>query len=177
MRKVLVGLVIVMSLVGCGSSSGGDPVGAVNAVINAFKSKDFAAIAPLICAAKRDVVAAEMDPAQALASAAPGVTASQIIDAISIDVQNFTATQASISGTSAVVNVTGTITINMDPTKARDIIRSVLAAAAEPTDDATIDQVLPVMTASISKPNDISGPVNVTQEGGVWLVCDDLAFH
>ncbi len=179
MRKLALGMALVVVLAACGGSSGGgaagDPVAAVNNVINAMKAKQFSTIAPMICSAKRDQIASSLDPAAALASAAPGVAAQTILDAMSIDFSDVAVTQTSVSGDSAVVNVKGQMKITFDATKMKDVVKSILAAASQPTDDATVTQMLSLLSTQMSSTKPIDSQINVVKENGAWLVCDTLS--
>jgi hypothetical protein len=178
MRKLAFGLALVVMLSACGGSSGGaagDPVAAVNNVITAMKAKQFSSIAPMICSAKRDEIAASLDPAAALASAAPGVAAQTILDAMAIDFSDVSVTQTSVSGDNAVVAVKGQMKITVDPAKMKEVVKAILLAQGLPADDATINMAMQSLTSEMASTKPIDSQVNVVKENGVWLVCDNLS--
>lgn len=177
MRKLAFCVMLAMALTACGGSSGGpaaDPVGAVNNLLNAVKAKQFTTIAPMICAAKRDSLSQSLNPMSALGSAAPGVNVQSILDAMTIDYTGLSVTQVSQNGDSAVVAIKGQLAITIDPAKMKDVVKTILAAAGQPTDDATIQQMLPLMTSAMASTKAMDSQVNVVKENGAWLVCDSI---
>lgn len=178
MRKLAFVAAIVFAFAACGGSGGGGggntPEGAVNNVINAMKAKNFSAIAPMICAAKRDEISKKLDITTSLASSAPGLDRQKLLDAMTFDFKDLSVTKVSESGDTAVVAVKGSLAITLDPAKARDIVKAILSAGGKTPTDAEIDALLPTMIDALSKGTPINSQGDVVREGGTWLLCSDL---
>ena len=160
---------------GGGGASTTDPVASVTTLVNLVKAKQFDQIPALVCAAKRNEIEANLNPAQAIASSVPGLNGQALLDAMTFDIQNFTATQTSKTDTDAKVAITGKLVINLDAAKARDFVKSMLTAQGQTNvSDSMIDAILPSITSELSKGTDIDTTVDVVNENGAWLVCGDI---
>lgn len=176
MRRLVLGLALVAVLAGCGGSGGtaGDPVAAVNNVINAIKSKQFSSIPPMLCTAKRDTLAKKLDPGAAAASGAPGNAGQVMRDAMSFKIDNLQVNQVSNDGSKAVVSVKGQMTVTIDPGKAKDVAKAILTGMGQTPTDAQVDQMAQQLTQGTAKPTDIDSQVDVVKEGSAWLLCSSF---
>lgn len=177
MRRTLVLIVLVVTLAGCGGSSGGggggtvpdgpsgDPVAAVNGFVNAIAAKAFDKLDKLVCAAKRD------DIIGGLTGGAPGAQA--LLDAMTFQVKDLKVEQKSVTGDSAVVHVTGSVTVGIDPAKGKDAVRQMLGASMPSGAQVTDQQVDQVMSA-FGQTRALDSDVDVVKENGGWVVCSDL---
>lgn len=177
MRRSLVLVALVVALAGCGggSSSGGggnvpegpsgDPVAAVNGFVNAIKAKAFDKLDKLVCAAKKD------DIIGGLTGNSPDAQA--LLAAMTFDVKDLKVEQKSVSGDTAVVHVSGTLTTTVDPDKGKDAVRQMFGASLPSGAQVTDDQVNQ-MIAALNQERPIDTDVDVTKENGGWVVCSDL---
>lgn len=178
MRRMLFLAPLVLTLAACGGSSGsttggnvaagpaGDPVAAVNNLINAMKAKAFDKMGPLVCAAKRYEI---------VGSLGNGGAPSDLANAMGFDFKDLKVDQTSINGDTAVVHVAGTMVITLDATKGKDAVRNMLQAAAPSGSTVTDDQVNQVL-AGFANGNStpIASDMQVVKENGGWVVCSDL---
>jgi len=177
MRRFLVLATLAVALTACGGSSGGggggnvaagpagDPVGAVNNIINAVEAKAMDKLGPLYCAAKRD---------ELVGSSGAGAPA-DLLAAMTIDFKDLKVEQKSIDGDKAVVHVAGSMVSTIDQAKGEDAIRKMLAAAAPSgtqVTDAQVDQAMTAMANDQTLP--IDSDIEVVKENGGWLVCSSL---
>ena len=175
MRRILLLAVLAVSIVACGGSSGGggnvaagpagDPVGAVNNVINALKAKAFDKLGPLVCAAKRD---------ELLQVFTAGVPA-DLLDAMNFDFQDVKVEQTSINGDAAKVHVAGKVKLTLDEAKGKPAIRKMLEARAPSGTTVTDEQVNQMVTAfGAGQTTDMSSDVDTVKENGGWVICSNF---
>jgi hypothetical protein len=122
-----------------------------------------------VCAAKRDEITQQLDFSASLASSLPGVDANAILAAITIAVTDLQVSEVSRAGNTAVVAVKGTMAINFDQARMREILAPVLEQQGLPA--SALDAMLAGM-AGQSVP--IDSQVEVVNENGTWLVCDSI---
>jgi hypothetical protein len=176
MRRLVLLSVLVLSLAACGGSGGGggnvaagpagDPVGAVNNVINAIKAKAMDKLGPLFCSAKRD----------ALVASAGGGAPSDLVAAMTFDFKDLKVEQKSINGDNAVVHVGGKMSATIDQAKGKDAVRKMLQAAAPSgtqVTDAQVDQAMTTFGQINEIPLDTD--LDVVKENGGWLVCTSIS--
>jgi hypothetical protein len=181
MRRTVLGLsLLVAILAACTTSTGGgggggpagDPVAAVNNVLNAIKAKNFSAIGPMLCTSKRDELLKDMNLPGSGASTAPGgLDMQQFVDALTVTFENLSVTQDSNDGTKAVVTVKGTLKTTMDRAKAKDIARQMFAGQSPGPSEQQLDQFADQMAAG--QTTNLDNKVEVVKEENAWLVCSN----
>ena len=176
MRRILILAVLAVSIVACGGSSGGggnvaagpagDPVGAVNNVINALKAKALDKLGPLVCAAKRDEILQNFS----------ANTPADLLDAMTFDFQDLKVEQTSINGDAAKVHLAGKLKLTIDEGKGKPAIRKMLEAQAPSGTTITDEQVNQMITAFGNyQATDISSDVDTVKENGGWVICSNFA--
>jgi hypothetical protein len=174
-RVAAVAFALAISLGACGGGPGGaaanDPSGVVSAALAAAQSGGIGKLADFACAAhKNDIMGAFGGDAGSLTAA--GLKAEDVFGAMSMSVANVTTKEVSKTDTTAIVHVTGDMTINVDKEKFKAVAKTLLAAQGLPADDATIDAMVSAMATSLSKTQKLDEDVKVVNEGGKWLVCE-----
>ena len=169
-------VVIVLSalLTACGgAASGGDPASTVKAAMDAVTSKQFDKMNDLACAAKKDAVSGQFNPAAALTG--QGIAkedAQKLLDAMTISFENAEFGAPTINGDSASLPMKGKLSMKFDKTKLKDFIKSAMAAQglANATDDQ-INQALDMVSTQLEQGQDISTTVDLVKENGKWVIC------
>ena len=174
--SVVMIVVIVLSalLTACGgAASGGDPVSAVKAAMDAAASKQFDKMAEFACAAKKDSVTGEFNPAAALA--AQGIAkedAQKLLDAMTISFENVEYGTPTINGDSASVSMKGKMAIKFDKDKLKEFVKTIMAAQGlSNATDEQIDQVLTLMEGQLAQGQSIDSTVDLVKENGKWVIC------
>jgi len=174
----VVALLIVASaiLAACGGGGrGGDPAATIQEAFRRMEAKQFDKIAELACEAKRADLAETLDFGAAMSQALPGIDAQQVLDSLSIKVANLDVKEVSRSGNEAVYHVKGDLTMTFDPEKFKPILKEVLKSQGlGDMDDATLDSFLGPMLEQAQQATAIDDDVNMVNEGGKWLICDNL---
>ncbi len=156
MKRLSVVMIIVMVLsvllTACGSApSGGDPVGVVKAAMAAVTSKQFDKLSELACAAKKDSVTGQFNPAAALTGSGMSKEDGQkMLDAMTISFDNAEYGTPTITGDSASIPMKGTLSMKFDQAKMKAVLKSMLASQglANATDDQ-ISQVLTMVSSQL----------------------------
>lgn len=156
--------------------SADDPVATVDGLLDTLIAKDFAGIAPFVCAEKRAVVAERFDLEQAIGGAlGEGVDVSALLAGMTVTIDGRSVTLVSNDGTTAQVAVAGSLVTAIDEATAREFLRQVLEASGQAVTDEILDQYLPLFTAQMQSGQDLADPgITVVVEEGRWLVCDDF---
>ncbi len=166
-------LVVSASLAaGLTAQAADTPEGAVDALLDTILAKDWDGLAPLVCEAKRDEVAAQFDLTQVYGG--EGIDAGPLVDAMALRIDGRAVSLLSEVEGTASVQLRGTLHIAVDAAVAREWVRQSLEATGQPTDDTTVEQFLAFFLESMEEGSDLTSTVDVTREAGDWRVCDDL---
>ena len=161
--SVIVAVILIFStvLAACGGAPA-DPVCAVQGMFQALTNKQMDQVPNFVCAAQRDAVVAQFNPAGSLGT---GVDPKAALDAMTIALKDATYTKTSETGDKAVVHMKGTMTIAFDQAKMTALLK------ATGQDDATISQSLGFVAAMFAAGLPIDNDVNLIKENGKWVVC------
>ncbi|OGO58039.1 MAG: hypothetical protein A2V85_02010 [Chloroflexi bacterium RBG_16_72_14] len=165
-------LVLVAACGGGTGDAGGAPDAVVRSALSAAQSKDFTALEGLACEAQKDEIRDQFDFSAALSGLAPGIDSEQILDAIAIDTSNVEVGDPTINGDKATVEVSGSMSIDVDVDKLKPIIKAALEAQGLPSDDATIDQAMGLFGAMSSQDIPMDETLALVKEGGAWKICE-----
>jgi hypothetical protein len=168
---------VAILVLACTSASGGgqgivgpatdDPVGAVNRLLRVVQDKRFGDLSTAVCAEKVAAVGALLDPASRIASTIPGLDTGAFLTATTITFTDLRVEERDRAGTTAAVSVDGTMTIDVDEARVRDLIAPLIEQHGAPP--GLLDSVLASFDGQAIP---ITGRVTVINENGTWLVCD-----
>ena len=162
--SIVMTVVFILSvfLTACGGTAAADPAGVVQGMMQALTSKQVDQLQNFVCAADRDTVAAQFNPAASLGG---GLDPKAAMDAMTISIKDASYTKTSQTADKAVVHMKGTMSIAIDQAK----MTALMKAAGQ--DDAAISQSLGLISGMFSSGFPIDNDVNLVQENGKWLVC------
>ena len=174
--SVVMIIVIVLSvlLTACGGvASGGDPLSTLKAAMSAVTSKQFDKLSELACAAKKDAVTGQFNPAAALTGQGMAKEdAQKLMDAMTISFDNAEFGTPTITGDSASIPMKGKMSLKFDKEKLKGVLKSMLAAQglANATDDQ-INQALDMVSSQLEQGQSVDTTVNLIKENGKWVIC------
>lgn len=176
LRSVAIAVAVIVSLAGCGAGAPNtsDPAGSVSAALDAARSGGFAKLVDYTCAAQKSNFASLFGGAGSggLGSlAALGIDANSLFDAMKVDFQDVTTTETSSSDTEATVHIKGKMLITLEEAKMREILKKVLEAQGQPTNDQVLDGAMQMLGGQLSQTQDLDEDVQIVKENGKWLVC------
>ncbi len=181
-RRLGAGIIIASVLAACGGGGGGaapvgvagsDPVSTVNSLVATIKAKAFDKLPDLACAGSKSTIGAAFDPTAALGSAgALGVTGADVLGVVSVDMANVTVGSPAVTGDTAKVHVKADMKMTADQAKLKELIKKVLAAQGQATDDATVNLALGAAGTAFSRTQTIDDDVTLKNENGKWLLCE-----
>ncbi len=177
MKRLSVVMIIVMVLslllTACGSApSGGDPVSVVKAAMAAVTSKQFDKLSEFACAAKKDAVTGQFNPAAALSQGMGKEDAQKLLDAMTISFDNAEFGTPTITGDSASIPMKGKMSLKFDKEKLKVVLKSMLATQglANATDDQ-INQALDMVSSQLEQGQSVDTTVDLIKENGKWVLC------
>jgi hypothetical protein len=174
--SVVMMIVIVLSvlLTACGgATSSGDPISTVKGAMAAVTSKQFDKMSEFACAAKKDSVTGQFNPAAALTSQGfAKEDAQKLLDAMTISFDNAEFGTPTVSGDSASVPMKGKLSMKLDKEKLKDFVKSLMAAQglANATDDQ-INQALDMVSSQLEQGQSVDTTVDLIKENGKWVIC------
>jgi hypothetical protein len=173
--RLVAGLALVALLAGCGGSSGpgADPVGTVKDFANVVSSGEWDKIADYACAAQKDELRQQFDFSGAAGEAFAGMNLGDIGDAIKISFANLEVKEKSREGDKATVTMTGSMKMDFNKDKMKELVKKAAEAAGQPMDDAQIDLALGMLTGLGEMSQDVNTDLDLVNEGGKWLICDE----
>ena len=169
---VISAVLVLVAACGGGGGDSGDPAAVVRSALAAAQSKDFTALEGLACEAQKDEIRDQFDFSAGLGDLAPGMDAEQVLDAITIDTSKVEVGSPAIDGDKATVEVSGSMSIDVDVDKLKPIIKAALEAQGLPSDDATIDQAMGMFGAMSSQDIPMDETLGLVKEGGAWKICE-----
>ena len=119
--------------------------------LDAAQSGGVAKLADFACAAKKDDIAGLFGGRRSWRAWRARLDADEVFEAIKLEFKDVQTTEKSRSGDSAVVHLTGTMTVTVDPAKMRDVMKKVMEAQGQPVDDATLDAAIAAMASQLSQ--------------------------
>ena len=165
----------VISIAGCSGGPGGpanDPAGSVSNALSAMSSGGLAKVSEFACAAHKDDVAKAFAGGNTSALTAGGLKPDDVFNAMSVSFSNVSAKEVSKNGNAAVVHVTADMKVAFDKDKFKGLLKTVLAAQGQPTDDATMDAAMTMMSGQLEQTQHMDEDVDDVNEGGKCLMCE-----
>lgn len=108
--------------------------------------------------------------------AAMGLDPDELAQAFTLDLQDMSYEETSRDGDAAVVHVEGTLRFEFDPDVLREVIKAVAEANGQTLSDQELDFVLTLLSAVAEQGTPLDADVQLIEENGQWVVCDDLLF-
>jgi hypothetical protein len=147
-----------------------DPETVVNELFDAVEAGDFAAVESLVCETERAAVREMIDP-----GAQMGVDASSLAEALTFAVEDRGVTVLSNDGETAIVEVTGTMSMNVDEDDIGELARNLLIAdMGEDISAEDLEMMMPFMEMAFSQSLPLDEELTLVVEDGQWLVCGGL---
>jgi hypothetical protein len=172
LNSVLVILfVLSVVLTACGGAAA-DPAATVKAALDAVVNKQFDKIADFACAAKKDQVKGQLNPAAQLANAGmDAATTQQLLDSMSITLTGADFTKVSETGDKAQVQMKGKLSMKFDRDKLKVVVTALLKSQGMDATDAIVNQALDQVSSQLEQGQDISNTVDLIKENGKWVIC------
>jgi major membrane immunogen (membrane-anchored lipoprotein) len=175
-RKLLfVGLLLSLVLVACGGGDGGDePVDVVKKAMQAVEKMDLDKAAEYVCEAQKEDFTSSFD----LGSGLAGLTGAEldpekVLDAMTIKMEDMEYEETSKDDDKAVVHMKGTMTIEFDKDKFKDIVKEFAEASGEAVpDEAELDMILGMMEGMLGEGVPVDDDMSLIKEEGKWVICE-----
>jgi hypothetical protein len=166
----------LLALAACtGAPAGGStdtPAGALNAAIAAAESNGLDAMVDFACEARKGDIAEAFGGGGGMEGlAALGIDPNELFDAMKVDFQDVTTTETSSTDTEATVHIKGKMLITLEEAKMREILKKVLEAQGQPTNDQVLDGAMQMLGGQLSQTQDLDEDVQIVKDNGKWLVC------
>jgi hypothetical protein len=149
----------------------GEAAQAVKTAFAAMGTTGVSAILPFTCAAKQAQVQEAFVGGAAASLSQFGVKPADLIAAIRITFTNLVIKSVTQTGDTATVAYSADMKIDVDETKMRAIMKTVLTAQGQPADDTVLNAIMPTMLAQMNKTNHVDSSGQVVKENGKWLLC------
>jgi predicted small lipoprotein YifL len=164
--------VLSIALTACGGGAAADPAATVKAAMDAVVNKQFDKIVDFSCAAKKDQVAGQLNPAAQLANAGmDAATTQQLLDSMTITLTGGEFTKLSETGDTAQVQMKGSLAMKFDREKLKAVVVSLLKSQGMDATDDIVNQALDQVSGQLEKGQDIDNKVDLVKENGKWVIC------
>jgi hypothetical protein len=179
MRSVAIGgsMALALSIVATPALAQDDPTATIQGFMDAIVAKDFEALPSYFCEAEADQ-AAQFDLAAIAGEMPEGLDVQSLLDAFIFDIQLESMEVISQDETEAVVAVTGTMAMDIDPEPLVPFVEAIIEMSGMEADEATVEMFMGMMTAEFEAQSEsIDTEVTlVPGETRPWLICSDLDF-
>ncbi|MGD8486041.1 MAG: hypothetical protein PVG27_10295 [Chloroflexota bacterium] len=154
-----------------------DPASTIQSFMDAVAAKDFEALPSYFCEAEAEQ-AAQFDLTELSAGMPEGIDVQSLLDAFIFDIQLDSLEVVSQSDTEAVVQVVGSMAMDIDPEPLMPFIETVIEMSGMEADEDTMNMFMGMMMAEFeAQAEDIDGEVTlVPGEERAWVICSDLDF-
>lgn len=172
--NVLFVMLFVLSVVltACGGGASADPTSTVKAALDAVVNKQFDKLVDYSCAAKKDEVASQLNPAAQLANAGMDeATTKQLLDSMNITLTGAEFTKVSEEGDKAQVQMKGMLTMKFDREKLKAVVTALLKAQGMDASDEIVNQALDQVAGQLEQGQAIDNKVDLVKENGKWVIC------
>jgi hypothetical protein len=170
-------MALAMSIVATPAMAQDDPTDTIQGFMDAVVAKDFEAMPSFFCEAEAEQ-AAQFDVSAMAGDMPPGMDVQSLLDAFIFDVQLDSLDVVSQTDTEAVVQVTGSMAMDIDPEALVPFVEAIIEMSGMEADEATVQMFMGMITAEFeAQAEDIDGEVTlVPGEDMAWLICSDLDF-
>jgi hypothetical protein len=178
-RRAVPVLVAAALLAACGGGGGtagqpgADPASTVNALVATIQQKAFDKLPDLACAASKDAIKSDFDPAGATGSAL-GVTTADFLAAINIEMANVKVGSPAVTGDTATVHLNADMKMTANKDKLKELVKKILTAQGQDASDAIVNAGLEAMAGQFESTKAVDTDVPLKNEGGKWLICGDI---
>jgi hypothetical protein len=172
--RLLLASLIAIVVGGCGAApqTSEDPAAAVRNLLERVDAGDVAGATATVCAAQREEIQQQLDPASGLGQMLPGIDPAALLGAVTFDTSGLTTTPGTVTGDTAEVGLDGTVRVTIDEDQLREVIGPV--ASGMGVEPSALEGILSALEAT---PIPVDEQVTVVREDGVWRVCDaDFSF-
>lgn len=152
-----------------------DPAEVVETVFEAVGAMDVEPAMALFCSEKAAGMAGTIESGFS-EIAAMGLDPDELAQAFTLDLQDMSYEETSRDGDAAVVHAEGTLRFEFDPDVLREVIKAVAEANGQTLSDQELDFVLTLLSAVAEQGTPLDADVQLIEENGQWVVCDDLLF-
>lgn len=143
------------------------PEAAVNELVDAVTSGDYAAIDTLVCEAEREAVRAQLDPSEAMGLGGDDFP-------ISFRIEDRNVELVSEDGDTATLALTGTMSMDVATDDIEAIAMQMLEADMGEMSDEDVEAMLPFITMALSQTSPLDEEITAVREDGEWVVCGGL---
>jgi hypothetical protein len=105
-----------------------------------------------------------------------GLDPDELAQAFKLDLQDMSYQETSRNDSAAVVHIDGTLRFEFDPDVLKDVIKAVAEANGQTLSDQELDFVLTLLSVVAEQGTPLNADVQLIEENGQWVVCDDLLF-
>ena len=165
-------LVIALLVAGCATGPAADsPGGVVQDALGKVAAKDVEGLRALACAGQEDLIRSQLGlPASIGSQLLPGVDTQALVDAVNVDVSKVQVGDATISGDTAEVPLSGDLGVTFDAAKLRPILKQVMASQGTSMTDAQLDALLNALEA-YGQAVPVDQTIRLVRENGTWKIC------
>ena len=108
--------------------------------------------------------------------ASMGLDPEELAQAFRLDLQEMSYEEISRDADAAVVRVEGVLRFDFDPDVLKEVIKAVAEANGQTLSDQELGFVMTLLGVVAEQGTPLDADVQLIQEDGQWVVCDDLLF-
>ncbi len=151
------------------------PEGAVDCLVTNMEAKDFESMADCFCDAQASQLGG-LNLQEQMTAGLGDLDPQEALDAFEFDVEITQLTETSATDDEVVFDMTGQMTVDINPDAAGPFIAAVLEASGQEVTDDLVEMMTGMMASQFAaEPQDISSEVVVARDAdGSWGVCSDL---
>jgi ABC-type transporter MlaC component len=150
-----------------------DPVDVARSVLQAATQFDVTQVSPRVCNALRSDVEQQITDGLSQLEAL-GLTEEQVKQVMTVNLDDLTFTEASQQTDSAVVDVTGNISVNFNQDELTQVLTTAAEASGQQVSQQQIDSLVSMIVSATDQPVPVDTQIDMVKEDGQWRVCSNL---
>jgi hypothetical protein len=160
-----------------GASQGQDePVDVVEKAIGAIERMDLVEASGYFCDPQESLLTKVLESGVEELEGM-GIDLGQLLDAVEIDFEEMQYEEQFRDDEAATVRIQGTLALDVDTDVLKPFLKTAAGAAGEVVSDELLDAAMGVVDAIDFPDVPLEGEVELVNQDGKWVLCDDLAFH
>jgi hypothetical protein len=167
--RTVAAVAIALTIAACGGTAANDPATTVNAVLAAVSGGKLDQLDQYVCPADKVSLPQLLGGSGSISGLPPDVA--DLLKAMTISYENLTVTPGTVNGDTATVHVTATVKLGFDDQKLSALVKGMLQAQGQPTDDLAVSTAVAALKAQLPASSALDTDVTLQNQGGKWLIC------
>jgi uncharacterized lipoprotein YajG len=150
-----------------------DPVDVAKSVLGAATQLDVTQVSGRVCSAMRSDIEQQINDGLSQLEAL-GLNREELQQVMTVNLDGLDFTEASREGDTAVVDVTGEISVSFNQDQLKQVLTAAAEASGQQVPESQIDSLVGMVVSQADQPVPVDTQIDMVMEEGQWRVCSNL---